>query len=113
SDRWAAWWGKGSTIDPRPGGRVVIRYPNAVEAGGEVIEIDPPRRILFTFGYASGQGIPLGGSRVTIALAPEADGTRLHLHHEFSDEKIRDHHVQGWRYQLALFANLVADRNAT
>ena len=38
SARWAAWWGAGSTIDPRPGGRVVIRYPNAVEAGGEVLE---------------------------------------------------------------------------
>jgi hypothetical protein len=36
SARWAAWWGVGSTIDPRPGGRVYIRYPNAVEVAVEV-----------------------------------------------------------------------------
>ena len=27
NERWSAWWGTGSTIEPRPGGRVVIRYP--------------------------------------------------------------------------------------
>lgn len=26
SARWAAWWGAGSTIDPRPGGRMYIRH---------------------------------------------------------------------------------------
>ena len=40
--RWAAWWGAGSTIDARPGGRVLVKYPNAVEASGEVIAITPP-----------------------------------------------------------------------
>ena len=42
SDRWAAWWGAGSTIDARPGGRVYIRYPGNVEAVGEVIDVSPP-----------------------------------------------------------------------
>jgi uncharacterized protein YndB with AHSA1/START domain len=109
SARWAKWWGAGSTIDPRPGGRVYIRYPNAVEAGGEVIEIVPPERIIFSFGYANGQPIPLGASRVTIRLEPAGGATRLHLRHEFEDHAVRDQHVQGWRFQLALFANVVAD----
>jgi hypothetical protein len=29
--------------------------------------------------------------------------------HAFADAAVRDHHVQGWRYQLSLFANVVAD----
>src|SRR4029078_2854199 len=53
SERWAAWWGPGSSIEPTPGGRVVIRYPNGVEGGGEVVEVVPPERIVFTFGFAS------------------------------------------------------------
>ncbi len=109
SERWAAWWGQGSSIDPRPGGKVFIRYPNAIEAGGEVVEIDPPKRIVFTFGFASGQPIPVGGSRVTITLEDDPAGTCLTLHHEFAEAAVRDHHVQGWRYQLAVFANVVAD----
>ena len=33
----------------------------------------------------------------------------MKLHHAFSSAKIRDHFVQGWRYQLALFSQAVAD----
>ena len=109
SERWAAWWGQGSTIEPRPGGKVFVRHPNAVESAGEVLEIDPPRRIVYTFGFTSGTPMPVGGSRVTITLEADPAGTRLHLRHEFAETAARDHHVQGWRYQLAVFANVVAD----
>jgi uncharacterized protein YndB with AHSA1/START domain len=107
--RWAAWWGAGSTIDARQGGRVFVRYPEGTEAVGEIVEIDAPSLIVFTYGYVSGTPVPPGGSRVTIRLEPVARGTRLHLVHEFADAAVRDHHVQGWRYQLSLFANVVAN----
>lgn len=109
--RWAAWWGAGSTIDARPGGRLLVRYPGGVEAVGEVTELDPPSRIVFTYGYASGAPVAPGGSRVTIQLEPAPAGTRLRLVHEFADAGVRDHHVQGWRYQLSLFANVVTDEH--
>jgi uncharacterized protein YndB with AHSA1/START domain len=108
-ERWAAWWGPGSKIDPRPGGHVFIRYANGVEASGEVLEISPPDSIVFTFGFASGKPIPPGSSRVTIRLITHEEGTRVDLTHELADELARDQHVQGWRYQLSLFANVVAD----
>jgi uncharacterized protein YndB with AHSA1/START domain len=108
-DRWAAWWGKGSTIDPRPGGPIYIRYPDGTEVSGEVVEVAAPDRIVFTYGFKSGKPIPPGASRVTIKLAPTDEGTRLTLAHEFADSIARDEHVQGWRYQLSLFANVVAD----
>jgi uncharacterized protein YndB with AHSA1/START domain len=110
--RWASWWGAGSTIDPRPGGRVLIKYPGAVEATGEVIDIAPPERLTFTYGYTTGAPIAPGTSLVTIRLEACGDGgrdTRLSLAHAFSDAAVRDQHVQGWRYQLSLFANAVAD----
>ena len=109
SEHWARWWGAGSTIDPRPGGRVCIRYPGGNEAHGEVLEIYPPQQIAFTYGYASGQLIPPGGSRVTIRLEPAPEGTRVHLTHEVADAAVRDEHVQGWRYQMAVFSVVVAD----
>ena len=109
STLWASWWGAGSTIDARPGGRVYIRHPNAVEASGEVLELDPPRRIAFTYGYPAGQPIPPGASLVTIRLDDDPHGTRLRLRHEFAEAGVRDHQVQGWRYQLAVFANVVAE----
>lgn len=107
--RWAAWWGAGSAIDARPGGRVLIRYPNGVQVLGEVLEIVEPERIVFTYGYESGKPIPPGASRVTIRLEAVENGTRLHLTHAFTEAGVRDQHLHGWRFQLSLFANLVAD----
>jgi len=107
--RWAAWWGKGSTIDARPGGRLLIRYPGDVEVAGEVVEVTPPTQIVFTYGFVKGTPIAPGESRVTIRLEPASRGTRLHLVHAFADPAVRDEHVQGWRYQLSLFANVVTD----
>jgi uncharacterized protein YndB with AHSA1/START domain len=107
--RWAAWWGAGSTIDPRPGGRMYIRLPDGTEVSGDVIEVDPPKRIVFSYGFVKGKPIPPGASKVTIRLDADRAGTRLHLMHEFAEEGVRDEHVQGWRFQLALFTNLVAD----
>jgi uncharacterized protein YndB with AHSA1/START domain len=111
SARFAAWWGEGSSIDPRPGGAVRIRYPNGVEAHGEVLELTPPERVVFSYGYPAADApvpLPVGGSRVEIALEEVEDGTVLHLRHFFAEAAARDRHVQGWRYQLALFANAVA-----
>jgi len=108
SARWAKWWGAGSTINAAPGGKVYIRHPNGVETLGEVLEVAAPSRIVFSYGYASGQPIRPGDSRVTIRLEPEPAGTRLHLRHEFAEEGPRDEHVQGWRFQLSLFSNAVS-----
>jgi uncharacterized protein YndB with AHSA1/START domain len=109
STRFAAWWGEGSRIEPRPGGEVHIRYPNGVVAAGEVLEIAPSERVVFTFGYEGPEPpIPPGGSRVTIALEEGPEGTLLRLRHEVPTAEAREAHGPGWRYQLALFANVAA-----
>ncbi len=109
SARWASWWGAGSTIDARPGGRMLICYPGGVQAAGEVVDVLAPERLVFTYGFVGGTPIDPGSSRVTIRLTADGDGTRLSLRHEFAESSVRDEHVQGWRYQLALFGNLVAN----
>ena len=108
ASRWANWWGAGSTIDPHVGGTVYIRHPNGIEAGGRILEISEPDRVVFSYGFNSGQPMPLGASRVTMSFEDEAEGTRVRVHHDFADIAARDEHVQGWRYQLSLFANVVA-----
>lgn len=109
SARWAKWWGAGSSIEARVGGKVLIRNPGGIEVLGEILEIVPAKRIVFTYGFATGNPIRPGSSRVTISLEPCETGTRLHLLHEFPEVAVRDEHVQGWRYQLSLFANTVSD----
>lgn len=109
NERWATWWGAGSTIEPNAGGRVYVRLPGNAEAGGEVLAIRAPEYLAFTYGYQSGELFPPGASRVTVTLEAAGPATRLHLKHECPDAASRDHHVQGWRYQLALLGNAVLD----
>jgi uncharacterized protein YndB with AHSA1/START domain len=109
SERFARWWGEGSTIEARPGGAVRIVHPGGTTASGEVLELEPGLRIVFSYGYDDpSKPIPPGGSRVTIVLADHGRGTRLELLHELEDAGARDEHVQGWRFQLAVFARVVA-----
>ncbi len=109
SKRFASWWGEGSTIDPRPGGAVRICYPGTVVALGQVVELQAPERIVFTYGYEDpAKPIPPGGSRVTITLEQHSDGTLLKLRHDLADAAVRDDHAPGWRFQLSLFANVTA-----
>lgn len=110
SARFARWWGAGSTIEGRPGGRMRIVYPEGTTASGEVLEIEPEARVVFTYGYdAPGKPIAPGGSRVTVTLADHPQGTLLRFKHEVADAATRDMHVAGWRYQLSVFANVAAD----
>jgi len=110
SARFARWWGAGSSIEGRPGGALRIVYPGGAVASGEVLELVPDERIVFSYGYeGEGKLIAPGGSRVTVTLADDPEGTRLTFLHELADAGARDQHVQGWRYQLALFANVAAD----
>jgi uncharacterized protein YndB with AHSA1/START domain len=110
SARFARWWGEGSSIEAVVGGAVRIRYPTGETASGVVRELDPERRIAFTYGYEDpNKPIAPGGSLVTITLDDVPAGTRLVLRHDVADAATRDEHVGGWRFQLALFAKLVAD----
>lgn len=107
--RFADWWGAGSSIEGRPGGSLRIRYPNGVTASGTVLEVVTDERVVFTYGYDDpAKPIPPGGSRVTVTLEDRPEGTLLTLRHELPDATTRDQHVPGWRYQLALFANVAA-----
>lgn len=103
---WAAWWGPGSSIEARPGGAIRIQFPGNVIVTGAVLELQAERRIVFSYGYEDpGKPIPPAGSRVTLRLDDDDAGTRVTVRHELHDPAVRDHHVQGWRHQLALLAN--------
>jgi len=110
SERFARWWGPGSSIDGKVGGEVQIVYPNQVVARGAVTMLRQDHGIAFTYGYEDpSKPIRPGGSLVTIELHDHAEGTLVKLHHDLPTAEDRDHHVPGWRFQLALFANVVAD----
>lgn len=84
-------------IDARVGGKFVIvekRGEVTAEHFGEYLEIDRPRRLVFTFAAVPSEGF----TRVQLDLKPEGKGTLLTLTHEM-DARWAEYEAQtrqGW-----------------
>lgn len=96
--------------DPRVGGTFsykVQRGSDVIDHVGEFLELDPPRRISFTWGIA-GQSDD-EPSVVTIDIAPTADGCRLTLTQEIPAEWAAyvDRSRAAWEKMLGVLATLL------
>ena len=99
--RYVQWMGNDATLEPVPGGSYRIRMRDGVEAAGEFVEIDPPRRLVFTWGWTHDRAVPPGSTRVVVTLSPENGGTRVVLrHYDLPDAGQREHHRKGWEFYL-------------
>ena len=109
--RYVQWMGTDAALEPVPGGYYRVGMRDGVQAAGEFVEIDPPRRVVFTWGWTHDHAVPPGTTRVVVTLQAEDGGTRVVLrHHGLPDDEQRDHHRKGW--QLYLGRLISADRAA-
>jgi uncharacterized protein YndB with AHSA1/START domain len=110
-DRIVQWMGRTATIEARPGGLFRLDYNGSDIVRGEVLEIDPPRRLVISWGWeADGDPTPPGSSRVEMTLIPDGDGTRLHLRHSGLPGAAVTGHAEGWDQFLPALAT-VAEAN--
>jgi uncharacterized protein YndB with AHSA1/START domain len=78
---------------------------------GEYLEVEPPHRVVFTWGFEGPDPIAEAGStRVEVTLERDGDGTRLTLFHHGLPERTRDAHAEGWAHYLARLAPAAAGR---
>ena len=101
-ERWVLWQGVDAEIDARPGGVVRVRMPGAQVASGQFIELDPPRRLSFTWGWEGAESpVAPGSTTVVVELEPDADGTMLRLTHSgIGAPPVAEHHRLGWERYL-------------
>ena len=81
-------FGMGVYSDWKPGGRMEMTAPNAPGplGEGEIIEIDPPRRLVHTMvALWSDEVKAEGATGVTWEIEPIADSCRLTVTHELRD----------------------------
>lgn len=106
----ARWMGADSTIEPQPGGAVRVLYPQGQIASGRLVEIEPPRRVVFTWGFEGDDStVPPGSTTVEVTLTPLAEGTRITLRHQgIPNEEMAWGSAQGWRFSTAALANQAA-----
>jgi uncharacterized protein YndB with AHSA1/START domain len=99
------WMGTEAVLDPRPGGDYGVNITGRERVSGQVVEIVPGRRLVFTWGWKDG-ALPVapGESTVEISLEPDGDGTLLRLTHRDLPPGMHTFHRLGWDYALPRLA---------
>lgn len=111
------WMGTAASLDPRAGGRYEVEVLPGARARGVFLEVDPPRRLVHTFGWEPGadgpNAVPPGASTVEYELVPEGSGTLLRFrHHGLPDGDARARHAHGWDHYLSRLAVAAAGGDA-
>lgn len=97
SARYTAWMGVEAELEARPGGIYRVRVPQGHYAVGEFVEVEPPSRVVFTWGWEGDPEVPPGSSTVTVTLTPDGEGTRVRLVHSgLPDPASMALHTEGW-----------------
>jgi uncharacterized protein YndB with AHSA1/START domain len=99
------WMGTEATLDPRPGGVCRINPSGQAAMLGEFVEVDRPRRIVFTWGWETTLfKTPPQSTLVEVSLTPEGEDTVVRLAHRRLKPEAVALHRAGWQHYLPRLA---------
>ena len=111
-DRLRRWQVITARVDLRAGGDYRWTIIPGNSASGTYTEVEPGRRVVFTWGWEGSPDLPPGASTVTITLEPADGGTLVHLVHDELTGEQADSHALGWDHYLGRLASAAADGDA-
>ncbi len=102
-----SWMGQWASLEPVPGGQFAVDIAGYA-ARGMFLEVDPPRRVMVSWGFAGSESLPPGASTVSFELTATSAGTRVEVvHTDLPDDDVPGH-IEGWRHFLPRLARAVA-----
>jgi uncharacterized protein (TIGR03086 family) len=99
-DRLRRWQVITARVDLRAGGDYRWTIVPGHSAGGTITEVEPGKRVVFTWGWEGSVDLPPGSSTVTITLEPSAGGTLVRLVHDGLTDEQAASHGEGWNHYL-------------
>lgn len=100
------WIGQRADLDARPGGTFAIDFEGTA-ARGSYVAIEPPNRVVFTWGIPDDATLPPGASTVEVVLVADGGGTIVNLTHRDVPPDREPSHREGWEGCLAALADAV------
>ncbi|TMK99000.1 MAG: SRPBCC domain-containing protein [Actinobacteria bacterium] len=95
------WMGTEATLDPRPGGVCRVSPAGHATVLGEFVEVDRPRRIVFTWGWETALfATPPQSTLVEVSLTPDGEETIVRLAHRRLNHEALAFHRAGWGHYL-------------
>jgi uncharacterized protein YndB with AHSA1/START domain len=94
------WMGEYAVLDATPGGEFTVDI-QGVPVRGRYLEVEPPHRLLISWGHAGSERLPPGASTLEVLLRRVAGGsTEVQIIHSGLPAPEAAKHVQGWPYFL-------------
>lgn len=94
------WMGDYASLDAVTGGRFEVDV-RGTPIRGCYLELEPPNRLLISWGYAGSEQLPPGASTVEVQLSAQGDGTLVVVEHrDLPSDEVQNHAV-GWSHYLA------------
>jgi uncharacterized protein YndB with AHSA1/START domain len=103
-DLMVRWMGTSAKADARPGGPYRYDVQGKDGATGEFVELDPPRRVVFTWGWENEGLIPPGSSTDEVLLEPVGEAMVVTLLHRDLPAEHVPPHEHGWSHYLGRLA---------
>ena len=97
------WMGEYAVLAPVPDGEFTVNI-RGTPVRGRYLELDPPHRLLLSWGYAGSDALPPGASTVEVHRERDGSGTRVNLEHRDLPDPERPGHAEGWKHYLARLA---------
>jgi uncharacterized protein YndB with AHSA1/START domain len=110
-DEATSWMGQTATFDLRPGGVYRVEVIPGHVARGEFVEIDPPHRLVYTWGWEESSGSPVGPGSTTVEfdLVENDDATLLRFRHtDLPSPEAAESHSHGWDHYFERLAEAAA-----
>jgi len=102
------WMGEHAVLVPTPGGEFTVDI-RGVPVRGRYLEVEPPWRLLISWGHAGSDRLPPGTSRLEVRLHPAAGGTTVTISHSGLPQPEATGHRQGWRQFLDQLASAAGE----
>ncbi len=101
---WARWQGASAEIEAVPDGRFRMTMADGSTAEGRFVQLEPDRRVVFTWGWQDHPSVPPGSTTVEIELIPDGDATVVRLSHWGLPAEDQAMHQAGWDRYLPRLA---------
>lgn len=99
-ERMLRWMGTDVRLEPTPGGEFWLDMNGTDIAIGTYTEVDPPNRVIFTWGWQGSDDVPPGSSTVSIELTKDGTDTIVELRHDGLPDELTARHLEGWNHFL-------------
>ena len=106
------WMAREASVEARPGGAISFDYNGFDVMRGEIVELTPPSRVIYTWGWeASDSPVPGVASTVAFSLEARGGGTALRMVHDRLPTGADGEHAEGWDHFLPRLVERAAGRD--